>query len=248
MAGRHRVARPGPRLWREVLLLAICYSAYQMVRNTVPADHAMAAHRAYEVLDAETTLHLDMEYDLNRLFAAHSWLAVPANYFYATMHFIMTVVVLVWLFIREPARYGAYRSLLFATTLLGLVGFWAYPLAPPRLLPGYADTVIAFGTWGNYNSGPTSSVTNQYAAMPSIHTAWSIWCAAAIIAVTRRRWAKAVAALYPAATIVVIMGTANHFILDAAGGAGALAMGLVLSQGVVRAAELARPPGQSPAP
>ncbi|WP_231331128.1 phosphatase PAP2 family protein [Actinomadura graeca] len=247
-AGGRRAAPSRPRLWPEILLLVLCYLAYQAVRNLVPAEHAMAAHRAYEILELESSLHLDVEYDLNRMFTAHTALAVTANYFYAVMHFAMTIGVMVWLYLRRPARYAGYRTLLFTTTLLGLAGFWAYPLAPPRMLPGFTDTVIAFGTWGIYDSGAGASVTNQYAAMPSMHTAWSLWCAAALIAAARRWWTVVLAALYPAVTIVVIMGTANHFLLDAAGGGLALAGGLALSRGAFRVAAHARQPGHPPAP
>ncbi|WP_242614195.1 phosphatase PAP2 family protein [Actinomadura roseirufa] len=237
-----------PPLWRELLLVAVCYLAYEMVRNLVPADPATAAHRAYELLGVEDALHADVEYDLNRTFVAHAWLAIGANYFYATMHFIATIGILLYLYIRRPERYGEYRTLLFATTVLGLAGFWAFPLAPPRMLPGFTDTVTAFGTWGIYGSGPGASVSNQYAAMPSIHTAWSLWCAMVVIGVARRRLVKAVALLYPAATIVVIMGTANHFLLDAAGGAVTLAAGLAVGRGAFLVKARARAPGQPPAP
>ncbi|WP_308166028.1 phosphatase PAP2 family protein [Actinomadura sp. NEAU-AAG7] len=220
--------RVRPRLWSELLLLVVCYGAYQLVRNLVPVDPATAAHRAREILEVEYSLHLDVEYDVNRVFAGHGWLATAGNYFYATMHFAATVAVMVWLYVRRPARYAVYRTLLFATTLLGLLGFWLFPLAPPRMLPGFTDTVAVFGTWGFYGSGPTASVTNQFAAMPSMHTAWSLWCAAAVIGVVRRRWAW-LALLYPALTIVVIVGTANHFLLDAAGGVGALAGGALIA-------------------
>lgn len=243
-AARAKAVRP--RLWPELLLIVVVYLAYEMVRNLVPADHATAAHRAYEVLNLEYSLNIDVEYTLNRIFTAHTWLALPANYFYSTMHFIMTVGVMVWLYWRHPARYPVYRSLLFFTTLVGLVGFWIFPLAPPRMLPGFTDTVISFGTWGIYDSGPMGSVSNQYAAMPSMHTAWSLWCAAAIIDITRRRWAVVLAALYPATTILVIMGTANHYILDAIGGAVALALGWALSRGAFRAASLAVQPRGHP--
>ncbi|TDD97235.1 phosphatase PAP2 family protein [Actinomadura rubrisoli] len=246
--GAHRPGRHRPRLWQELLLLALCYLAYQTVRNLVPTDHAIAAHRAYEILNLEYDLRFNVEYSLNRLFVTHGWLAVGANYFYATAHFAVTIAVMVWLYVWRPAHYARYRTLLFATTVLGLIGFWIYPLAPPRMLPGFTDTVITFGTWGIYDSGPTASLSNQYAAMPSMHTAWSLWCAAAVIAVTRRRWAMVLAALYPAATIVVIMGTANHFLLDAVGGGAAVAGGLALTRGAFLAVALARPAHESSAP
>ncbi|REE99478.1 PAP2 superfamily protein [Thermomonospora umbrina] len=227
-------ARTRPRWWAELLLIGICYTAYSMVRNLVPTDHAGAVARAYELLEAEDVLRLDIEYALNRLFTEQSWLGVTANYYYATLHFAITIGVLVWLYARHPGHYPRFRWMLFATTLTGLIGFWFYPLAPPRMLPGFTDTVIAFNTWGLYDSSPVATVSNQYAAMPSLHTAWSLWCTVAIVAVVRRVWVRVLAIAYPAATVVVIMGTANHFILDAAGGVAVLAAGAAVSHGAVR--------------
>ncbi|MFC4906786.1 phosphatase PAP2 family protein [Actinomadura gamaensis] len=223
-----------PRLWSELAIVLICYFAYELVRNLVPTERALALAHGHDLLNAESKTGLDVEYSLNRLFVEHGWIAVPANYFYSTMHFIMTIGVLVWLYWRHPASYRVSRAALFVMTLIGLLGFWLYPLAPPRMLAGFTDTVISFGTWGIYDSGPTASVSNQYAAMPSMHTAWSLWCAASIIAITRRRWAVVLAALYPVATILIIMGTANHYLLDAVGGATAAALGFGLAYGGAR--------------
>ncbi|WP_433325712.1 phosphatase PAP2 family protein [Spirillospora sp. CA-294931] len=227
-----------PRLWPELVMLLVCYLAYEAVRNLVPRDHAMAVHRAYEILNLEYTLNLDVEYSLNRFFVTNGWLAVPANYFYSTLHFVITIGVMVWLYVWQPAHYARYRSLLFATTLLGLVGFWLYPLAPPRMLPGFTDTVISFGTWGIYDSGPTATVSNQYAAMPSMHMAWGLWCSVAVLGIVRRRWVVVLAVLYPAATLVVIIGTANHYTLDALAGCLVLAIGYALSRVPYRARAL----------
>ncbi|MEV4253224.1 phosphatase PAP2 family protein [Spirillospora sp. NPDC049652] len=223
-----------PRLWPELAIVLICYFAYEFTRNLVPAERALALQHGHELLVAEARSGLDVEYALNRLFLGHSWIAVPANYFYSTMHFVMTVGVLVWLYWRHPGPYRVHRAALLFLTLIGLLGFWLYPLAPPRMLAGFTDTVVSFGTWGIYTTGPTASVSNQFAAMPSMHTAWSLWCAAAIISITRRRWAVVLAVLYPVATIMVIMGTANHYLLDAAGGAAASALGLTLAYGGAR--------------
>ncbi|RAY13157.1 PAP2 family protein [Actinomadura craniellae] len=211
-----------PRWWAEILLIAVCYVAYSFVRNLVPSDHAGSVQRAYQLLEAQRALHLDIELAVNRFFVDVHWLGVAANYYYATLHFGVTAGVLLWLYVRHPSRYVTYRWLLFSTTVTALIGFWFFPLAPPRMLPGYVDTVIAFNTWGLYDSSPVATVSNQYAAMPSLHTAWSLWCCLAVLAIVRRTWVKVLAVAYPVVTVVVILGTANHFILDAVAGAGLL--------------------------
>ncbi|HEV7936033.1 MAG TPA: phosphatase PAP2 family protein [Actinomadura sp.] len=229
----HRSDRP--RLWAEILLIAVCYGAYSVVRNLVPSQHVGAMQRARQILDAERALNLDVEHAVNDFFADVRWLGVTANYYYAILHFAVTAGVLVWLYARHPGHYAGYRWLLFGTTVTALLGFWFYPLAPPRFLPRYVDTVLAFHTWGLYDSSPIASVSNQYAAMPSLHTAWSLWCALAVISVVRRRWIKVMAGVYPLLTVIVILGTSNHFLLDALGGAVVLAGGHVLTQALGRA-------------
>lgn len=221
-----------PRLYREILLIALCYSAYSLVRNIVPTTHTKALALGHEILRLEHALHLDVELSINRLFADDRWLGVSANYYYATLHFVLTIGVLVWLYVRHPDRYVFYRRLILATTVLALIGFWLFPLAPPRMLPGFVDTVLTYHTGGLYESGasPIASVSNQYAAMPSLHTGWSLWCAIAVIDLTRPRWVKVVAACYPIATVIVILGTANHYMLDAIGGIVTLGCGYLATR------------------
>ena len=77
--------------------------------------------------------------------------------------------------------------------------------------------------------GPDRLV-NLYAAMPSLHVAWATWCAVAVITVTRSRW-RHLAWLYPWVTVLVVLASANHFLLDAAGGLGVLGLGLLGTAG-----------------
>ncbi len=122
--------------------------------------------------------------------------------------------------------YRGIRTVLFATTIVGLVGFYLYPLAPPRLLAqyGYIDTVLKFHTWGSLADPDVADHSNQFAAMPSLHIGWSLWCAIAVYRCARHVWVRRLAFVYPLCTLFVIVGTANHFVLDAVGGAVAVAL------------------------
>jgi hypothetical protein len=143
----------------------------------------------------------------------------------------VTIAVLVWLFRHHPGRYGAARLVLFATTAIALVGFYLYPLAPPRLMAGvdFIDTGLVHNTWGSLSSESMQSVSNQYAAMPSMHIGWSVWCGIIIVLLARPLWLKTLGALYPVATLFVIVATANHFWLDAVGGLICLAFGFLVA-------------------
>lgn len=217
-----------PRLWQELLLCALGWWLYGVVRNAVPEHREQALARAGNVFAFERRIGFDPELSVNRFFSRHEWLVVPANYYYATLHFIVTLGVLVWLFRCHRAQYRAARSALFFTCIVALVGFYLTPLAPPRMLSseGFVDTVVAFHTWGSWASGDVASASNQYAAMPSLHMGWALWCGLAIVTLARRRWVRALGALYPVATLVVIVATANHFVLDAVGGLLALSVGM----------------------
>lgn len=122
--------------WRELVFLGLVYLLYSVIRNAAPAQVGRAQLNATTILDLEGTLGLDVEQGLNLRFGRIEWLAVPANYYYATMHFAVTLTVLVWLYKRRPQAYRTARGVLLAMTLLALVGYWLYPLAPPRLMPG----------------------------------------------------------------------------------------------------------------
>ncbi|MEV5506925.1 phosphatase PAP2 family protein [Streptomyces orinoci] len=220
-----------PRLWFEILLIAVSYWLYSLVRNAVPEQRDAALRNADWIWQAERTLHIAAEYSVNQAMNSVTWLIVGMNYYYATLHFVLTIGVLVWLYRWHPGRYAAARLALFATTGVALIGYYLYPLAPPRLMNGvgFIDTVMVHHTWGSMASGNLADVSNQYAAMPSMHIGWSTWCGLTIATLARPLWVRVLGLLYPVLTLLVIVSTANHFWLDAVGGLLCLAFGFTLS-------------------
>ncbi|MFD4245407.1 phosphatase PAP2 family protein [Streptomyces sp. NPDC058525] len=220
-----------PRIWFEILLIAVSYWTYSLIRNAVPEQKAAALANADWIWNAERSLGIAVEQTVNHAVNSVTWLIVGMNYYYATLHFIVTIGVLVWIYRFHPGRYAATRLVLFATTGVALVGYYLYPLAPPRLMNGqnFIDTVLVHHTWGSMASGNLKHMSNQYAAMPSMHIGWSLWCGLTIFAVASAPWARILGLLYPAATLVVIVATANHFWLDAVGGLLCLAFGYTVS-------------------
>ncbi|MEU6082927.1 phosphatase PAP2 family protein [Streptomyces sp. NPDC047108] len=220
-----------PRLWFEILLIAVSYWTYSLIRNAVPEQKAEALRNADWIWRVEEILGIAVERTLNHAVNSVEWLIIGMNYYYATLHFIVTIGVLVWLYRGHPGRYAATRLVLFATTGVALLGYYFYPLAPPRLMSGegFIDTVLVHETWGSMASGNLAAMSNQYAAMPSMHIGWSVWCGITIAMLARPMWAKALGVAYPALTLLVIVATANHFWLDAVGGLMCLAFGYGLS-------------------
>jgi hypothetical protein len=226
------------RWWKEVLYIAAFYGVYSVIRNTqgsatVSAAHALSHARA--VIKVEHDLGLFFEENLQEAFLGSRWFIQFWNLFYGTFHFVVTIAALVLLFRRFPARYPRWRNTLAFTTGLALIGFATYPLMPPRLLPasyGFVDTLKVYGGLWNFDSGPVAQVSNQYAAMPSLHFAWSTWSAFVLYPMLRRPWSKVLAVLYPATTLFAIVVTANHYWLDAAGGAFVLGVGATAGFGL----------------
>ncbi|OIV36234.1 hypothetical protein BIV57_17420 [Mangrovactinospora gilvigrisea] len=209
------------------MLIAFSYWLYSVIRNAVPEQETAAQHNARAIHGFEKLLHFDAERAVNHAVGSVHWLIVPMNYYYTSLHFVFTIAVLVWLFRWHPGRYAAARTALFVTTGLALVGFYVFPLAPPRLMAGggFIDTVAVNHTVAAFDSGSTAGAFNQYAAMPSMHIGWSAWVGVTVWCLARNRWIRVLGLLYPVGTLVVIISTANHFLLDAAGGLVCLAAG-----------------------
>ncbi|WP_079041559.1 bifunctional glycosyltransferase 87/phosphatase PAP2 family protein [Streptomyces sp. Root264] len=225
-----------PNLLLELLLIRVTYAAYQQVRlaatgGTNAGGRARAETHAQQILDIERFLHLDVERTVNHWVTGVDRLRDFFDFYYTSFHFAVPLTVLAVLYVRRPADYRWARASLGFATLLALVGFWLYPLAPPRLMPGLGviDTVHGVQDFSKPDYGTLTALTNQYAAMPSLHFGWSLWCGLVIAIVARRRWVKALGLLHPLLTVASIVATGNHWVLDAAGGAAVVLAGFGLS-------------------
>jgi len=229
----HRLRAPRrPRFWFEILLIALSYWTYSLIRNAVPEQKHEALRNADWIWRTEHHLGIAVEQSVNHTVNSATWLIIGMNYYYATLHFVVTLAVLIWLYRVHPGRYAATRLVLFATTCVALAGYYLCPLAPPRLMHGggFIDTVMVHQTWGSMASGDLKTMSNQYAAMPSMHIGWALWCGLTIFALARVPWVRILGLLYPTATLIVIVATANHFWLDAVGGILCLTFGFTLAR------------------
>jgi len=209
-------------------MLGVGYGLYTLTRDLAPARRQAAFADAAAIRAAEGWLHMGIERGANLWLTMHPVLATTADYYYATAHFAAVIGLLVWLYWRRPGLYRRARSVLVAVTLTALAVFWLFPVAPPRLLPGYVDTLVARHTWGSWGTAGIASLANPYAAMPSLHTAWAAWTAGVIMIAAGRPSVRIAAAAYPLLTIAVIVVTANHYVLDAAGGLVVLAAAAIV--------------------
>ncbi|MGX2997051.1 phosphatase PAP2 family protein [Streptomyces sp. JNUCC 64] len=240
----------GPRRWwTEIPLVVLLYLAYTAGRLLARGDVTTAVDHGLAILRAEKALWLNAEHPLNRLFTEHAWIGVPADFWYASLHYTVTPVLLVWLFRSDRARYRAARSWLLVSTFLGLVVYTLVPTCPPRLLDashGFVDTMAqysVYGWWGAEASAPRGmgGMTNQYAAMPSLHVGWALWCGVIMWRYGRGPLIRTAAVAYPLITTIVVMGTANHYFFDAVAGAAVMGAGLLLTRPALRLVDRARP-------
>ncbi|MGI5198501.1 bifunctional glycosyltransferase 87/phosphatase PAP2 family protein [Streptomyces sp. CA-288835] len=225
-----------PNLLLELLLIRVGYSAYQQVRleahgGSNEAARATAEQHGEQILAIEKFLFMDIEHWVNHAVVNVDWLRAFFDFYYTSFHFVVPLSVLGVLYVRRPAEYRWARSALGFATILALLGFWLYPLAPPRLMPGlgYIDTVHGVQDFSQPDYGTLTALTNQYAAMPSLHFGWSLWCGLVIAVLAPTGWMKALGLLHPLFTIAAIVATANHWVLDAAGGAAVVGIGFVLT-------------------
>ena len=240
-------AAPRTRLrwWTELPLILLVYGCYSAGRLLARGDTAGAVDHGLAILRIEKFLHLNAEHPLNRLFTRETWLGVPADFWYASLHYLVTPAILIWLFRSRAVHYRAARTWLMTSTFIGLIGFTLLPTCPPRLLSaghGFVDTMAQYSTygwWGGAASAPKGlgGMTNQYAAMPSLHVGWALWCGVMLWRHGRTPVAKAAGVAYPLLTTIVVMGTANHYFLDAVAGVAVMGLGLFLTPHVMRGAD-----------
>jgi hypothetical protein len=224
-----RAARQGPALprwWVESAVVLAMYAAYDATRGLRHGSVATADRNGQLILHWEHIARLAPEHPLNQLLWHLPPLAVLASYFYATLHFIITPAVLIWLYRCRPQAYRRARSTIMIATGVALTSFWLVPTTPPRLLAGshIRDTlaeVHQWGWWSATSSAPhgLGGLANDYAAMPSLHVAWSLWAGWLIAHHARSTPARVAGVTYPILTALVVMGTGNHYLLDVLAGA-----------------------------
>lgn len=221
-----------------MLLLYVAYSVVRwLVRSRGPID---GIRNARDVLDLERRLGLDWERELQRVSLTHELLITGANWYYVAgfLPVILGLAALsAW---RAPEAFRWWRRVFAVTLVMALVGFVLFPLAPPRMLPsseGFVDTLVAYGPqyYGDHEGkslfngyGSFPSLVNVYAAMPSMHVAWSAIAGALLAAsLPGRRLALVAGILHPLLMGVAVLVTANHYVLDVVIGVLVLGVGIL---------------------
>jgi hypothetical protein len=209
----------------EVLVLLVGFLLFLYVHAHVGQGYATATANALALQSVERDLHLDIEPAVNEWLTHHPVL-IQAGVYYYRLYYLQLFGVLLWVLVRHAEVYVHVRRTLFAMMMLVLPVFWALPMSPPRFaLPGIVDIVAEHDILGGHPAPATGNGPGSYTAMPSMHVAWSAWCAYALWSALRTshpRLAPLSWAL-PLLMAANVLATGNHYVLDIVGSAVLLA-------------------------
>jgi len=216
--------RYGAQLAFEIALCGALLVIYRAIRAFSKSDLRTAFSNSRDVIRFESWLGLPFEDNLQGWLLDHPNSIRVLNHYYILAHFPIAIGLLLWLYLRHPDAYRPFRNLMAFVTFTALIIHVAFPLAPPRWLPGFVDTMSEFGP-SIYPRNALDGAANQIAAMPSLHFGWSMIAAIAVITVLKSRW-RWLALLHPTMMVLAIVGTGNHWWIDAAA-AGVLIIGAI---------------------
>lgn len=206
------------------LVIALAES-YRLLRRLIPTDWPQATANAHHVLRLEQVFHVAWERSIQGWFLQFPALVRGLNWFYLSSHFVVTGVFFVWLYCRNRDGFAIFRDGFVVATALALVIHWRYPTAPPRLAHvGVRDTIDLY-SGVNIGRPHHERFSNPVAAVPSLHAGWALAVGAGLLLYGRNALVRAAAVLYPAAVLLTIVVTGNHFMFDAVAGALVMAVG-----------------------
>ena len=232
-----------PRGWRDFgFQLAIWlgfYFSYLAVRHLTDRDAGKAVVNGLRVISLErhVTHHL-FELTVERVADSSSWLLTATAWTYWNSEFTVIGLALLWVYLRRHEGFSRFRNTILLANIVGLVGFWLMPTAPPWMFPdkGFVDGV-------NHSSALLQSFGNSYAAMPSLHAADALIVGWFLVVNSRTLWAKALWALWPLWVWFCVVATANHYLLDVFAGIGVAVFALVATGWLARLLERLRAVG-----
>lgn len=210
----------------EFALISALYAVWRVARKLPLAQDDGAIERARSIVDFQEAIFLPTELSFQQFILRNDWLGWPTTLYYAVLHVPALIAFLVWLFVFHRPHFAHWRNgLVFLTGMCLVIRFWR--VAPPRFLAdlGYEDLSERFGPsiYGPVGTG----VSDQFAAMPSIHVGWAAVVSLGIFAVSTSRW-RWFFLLHLIITIIVVSASGNHWWLDGIVAIGLLVVGLWL--------------------
>ena len=215
--------------FREIVLLASAYFIYMYTRAIFFSDvRTVALENAQRVVDLEKTVGIFWEpIWQNWALDAAGYIVLFFNWVYIFTFWPIIIATAVVLYAVNRKRYFFYRNVVLVSFVVALAMFAIFPLAPPRMLAGtFVDTIASFGP-SFYASRELANYYNVFAAMPSLHFAWTLVFGYMFLT-AGPKWLKVAGVMYPTITLLAITITGNHYILDALGGGVVMGVSMAL--------------------
>jgi membrane-associated phospholipid phosphatase len=225
-----------PKWYLEVVLLVGGYVVFGLARAAIDRGNPAATNNAEFVQCLEQTLHIAVEHPVNNAMLGNFLAIYSTGYFYR-LCVLAVPAILIWLYVCWPARYRYLRTVVVVTTLLDLPLVWLFPEAPPRFAQdGVVDYLATYDILNAAASRTPQPGLNLLAAMPSMHIAWTTWCAYAAWSVLRQRSPRGawLAWLFPSLTAFVVLATGHHYVLDILAGFALVAIAAQLTKWTAR--------------
>ena len=218
---------------REIASLGVLYGVYEVIRGVGGENVQTAMSNTADLVAIERSLGIYVERGLQNAVEAIPMAPAIFGLAYIVLHFVGTATLLVWVHRRHPDRFPLVRTTFVVATGLALVGYVLYPAAPPRLADlGFSDTVSS-STGLDLSSDLLGALYNPFAAVPSLHFGYALIVGVVLATVASRRLVRVLGGVYPAAMLLIIVGTGNHFIVDAALGGLVVAAGWLVARAVL---------------
>lgn len=213
LRGRTRtVLRTAGTAAAEFAFVAGLYAIWRLARMLPIAQEEGAIDRAWQIARLQEWLHLPSELSLQHWTMQHATLTEWTVWYYGVVHVPALIIFLIWLWLRQRDHYKRWRTGLVLTTAGCLIIRFAR-VAPPRFLPelGFVDLSnrVGFSVYGSVGTG----VSDQFAAMPSIHVAWAAVVALGAVAASPSRW-RWLIFLHLPITMFVVAATGHHWWMD----------------------------------
>jgi hypothetical protein len=204
---------------RELSLVGAGLLIYYLIRGFVVDEFTEAHAHALAIIQVERNLHLFHESELQQLLNGSMFQIQLWNGVYFWAHAPVIAAVGVWLYLHHRPNYSLIRNSFLFSALAGLLIYWLFPVAPPRLMPGFGfvDTMQRYSSV-SYQAQSLKPFVNPFAAVPSLHFGWSVLIGVGVIRALQHPIAWALGALLPLLMLIAIIATANHFVFDAAAG------------------------------
>jgi hypothetical protein len=237
-------ARPSPvwrawharwPLWAEFLLFLVLMGTYEWLRDLVAvSDPSEPIAHALDVVDLEESLGLFVEPDVQEWTESVPGGEFVVTWLYTLAHTTGFAIMFLWMWVRRRRYFAAFRNWFWVTNGLAVIGYWLWPLAPPRLTDlGLEDPTKASLELGGALSW-FEPFRNEFAAMPSLHVGYTALFALTLFWMNRGSPWRWLAFLWPAAMLYVVMATANHWWIDGVAGATCVLLALAVVNPLTR--------------